>query len=129
MPIAVVLAVGLDSLELASQKPLWNSAGFIVVPASTIRDAIDHFKTGDFDLVLLGNSLSIENKERLTFLIRKSGSHTPIVCIGNSPVDSHSFADATLRSELADLLAGIRDLLAKQPGFPLHLRAAYREAS
>jgi DNA-binding NtrC family response regulator len=129
MPIAVVLAVGLDSLHLASQKSLWKSAGYVVVPARSIKDAIDHFHAGDFDLVLLGHTLSTENKERLTFLIRKSGSRTPVISIRSSPGDCDSFADATLRNEPNEILAGMAELLAKHARFSFPPKTSYRRAS
>jgi tRNA nucleotidyltransferase/poly(A) polymerase len=54
MPIIVVLAIGLDSTLLKAQGSLWKAAGYIVNVAGSIRDAIDHFKAGDFDLVTPG---------------------------------------------------------------------------
>jgi hypothetical protein len=66
MSLSVVLAVGLDSLLLSKHGAAWRSVGYIVVEALSIREAIAHFKTGDFDLVLSGQSISFENKERLS---------------------------------------------------------------
>jgi hypothetical protein len=54
MPLTVILAVGLDpSLPLA-QNAVWKSAEYIVISVGTIKEAIDHFKAGDFDLVPFG---------------------------------------------------------------------------
>jgi len=61
----------------------------------------------------LGSSISLENKERLTFLIRSSGSHTPVICTANSSGDINSFADSTLSNNSSDLLIGVKELLAK----------------
>ncbi len=127
MSMTVILAVGLDSWQLSTHSLVWRSAGYIVVSASTIREAIDHFKAGDFDLVLLGESISRENKERLTFLIRASGSRTPVASIANAPGDFDSFADATLKGDSDTLLDGISKLLiASAPARPVPkvLRAA-----
>ena len=60
MPLTVVLAVGLDSGLLATHTKAWRAARYIVVSADSIGEAIDHFNAGDFDLVVLGNSISIE---------------------------------------------------------------------
>ncbi|MGA9670695.1 MAG: hypothetical protein WBQ94_15905 [Terracidiphilus sp.] len=119
MPTTVILAVGLAAEHLAAQTSLVGSAGLVIVPVWSIREAIEHFKTGDFDLVLLGHSLAAESKERLASLIRKSGSRTPVISIGNSAGDSDPYADATLRNEPASLHAGIADFLAKRPAFSL----------
>jgi DNA-binding response OmpR family regulator len=113
MPLTVILAVGLDPLIAATQSAAWKSAGYIVISVASIKKAIDHFKAGDFDLVLLGNSISLESKERLTFLIRSSGSYTPVVCIANPTGDRNCFADATLNNDSSEFLKGIDELLAK----------------
>jgi DNA-binding response OmpR family regulator len=113
MALTVILAVGLDPLLGLAQSAAWKSAGYIVVSVATIKKAIDHFRAGDFDLVLLGNAISLESKERLTFLIRSFGSHTPVICIANTSGDRNCFADATLNNDSSEFLKGIEDLLAK----------------
>jgi hypothetical protein len=97
MHITVVLAVGFDSWRLTSQGSDLRSAGYVFISASSIRDAIEQFKVGDFDLVVLGHSISAEHRERLTSLIRAAGSRTPVVCIPNSSGDCNSFTDGTLQ--------------------------------
>jgi DNA-binding response OmpR family regulator len=124
MAVTVVLAVAVDPSLLMAQDSIWRSEGYIVIPAHSIRDAIEHFKAGDFDLVLLGHSMTVENKERLTFLIRASGSTTPVVCISSSADVSHAFADATLRNDPRELLAGMKELLARRTILPAALQLA-----
>jgi DNA-binding response OmpR family regulator len=114
MALTVILAVGLDPTLTAAQNAVWKRAGYLVMSVVSIREAIDHFRAGDFDLVLLGNSISLERKERLTFLIRSSGSHTPVICIANASDDRDSFADATLGNDSSEFLKGIEELLAKK---------------
>src|SRR5580658_10441304 len=112
MPLTVVLAVGLDSWLLATQTRVWRSTGYFVVSADSIGEAIDLFNDGDFDLVVLGHYISIENKERLMTLIRASGLETPVAFIGNSSRDSDWFANSTLKNESSTLLTWLRKLLA-----------------
>lgn len=114
MPTAVVLAVGVDSSVLASQTPVWQSAECQIISAWSIRDAIVQFRDGDFDLILLYHSIPVESRERLTFLIRASGSRTPVVCVTDSPGGHDSFADATIRNDPNDLLKAIGELMAKR---------------
>ena len=118
MHITVVLAVGLDSWRLTSQGSDLRSAGYVVISANSIRDAIEQFKVGDFDLVLLCHSISAEQKERLTSIIRASGSRTPVVCIPNSSDDCDSLADGTLQGDASALLTGMEDILALTPRPP-----------
>jgi hypothetical protein len=106
MHSTVVLAVGFDSWRLTSQSSELRSAGYVVIQADSIRDAIKQFEVGDFDLVLLGRSISAEDKERLTSLIRVAGSRTPVVCIPNSYGDCNSFAEGIMQSSLSS--CGVR---------------------
>jgi DNA-binding NtrC family response regulator len=112
MHLTVVLAVGVEP-SLATQSTEWKSAGYIVQTAYSIREAINHFKVGDFDLVLLGNSISAEDQERLTFLIRASGAQTPVVLMENGSTKFDSLADATLKNDSSEILTGLRELIGK----------------
>ena len=114
MPLTVVLAVGLDSWLLAAHTRVWRSAGYIVVSAGSTREAIDHFNPADFDLVVLDHSISIEDKERLTSLIRASGSQTTVASIGKSSAGSVSFEDAPLKNDSRSLVTGLKELLAEE---------------
>jgi DNA-binding NtrC family response regulator len=129
MSLNVVLAVGVDSWLLATHSTVWRSAGYIVLLAGSVREAIDHFKAGDFDLVLLGHSLSVESKERLTLLIRATGSRTPVVSIATPPGDCDFFADATIRNDSNALLKGMGELLAKESRSRAGQAMVYRDAT
>lgn len=114
MPMTVVLAVGLEKSFLEHQIPNWQSADLSITIAGSIRDAIVHFKDGDFDLVLLGSSIPADSRERLTFLIRASGSRVPVVCIADSSCDGDDFVDATIKDEPIMILEEIKEIVANQ---------------
>jgi hypothetical protein len=116
MQIILVLAVGLDWYLLENQRAAWKSAGVFAISTASIKGAIDHFQAGDFDLVLMGPSIPAEARERLTFLIRSSGAHVPVVSIAGSPGHRDSFADATFEQDSTDLLTGMRELLRNREG-------------
>jgi DNA-binding response OmpR family regulator len=118
MHLTVVLAVGLDLSLLTRQSSDWQSAGYVVTSAGSVREAIAHFRDGDFDLVLLGNGIPPDSKERLTFLLRASGSRIPVVCITNSSSDGDSFAGATIRNEPINLLQCIEEIMANRACTP-----------
>jgi len=113
MPIALVLSVGLDSLVVATRNMLLQSEGYIVVSAFSLREAADRFLTGDFDLVLLDNSLPTKDRDRLTSLIRLSGSRIPVVSVAPEHSHADSFADAMIESDPNKLLIGIGRVLLK----------------
>ena len=118
MSITVVLAIGLDSPLFDAQRRVLQSAGYLVTSAWSVKTAIDDFTAGDFDLILLSHSLPIEGRERLTSLIRASGSRVPVVCTTNSSGDCDTFADATIRNEPHELMREIEKILAKQARKP-----------
>jgi hypothetical protein len=110
----IVLAVGVDSALLASERSLRRSAGCHFAYAGSIREAIVQLRDGHFDLILLGYSIPTESRERLTFLIRASGSRIPVVSVTDSSGSYDSFTDATIRNEPEDLLWVMGELLAKR---------------
>lgn len=114
MSVTVILAIGLDASLLPAHNSLWLSAGYFIKSTDSIGDAIAHFQTGDYDLVLLGPTLAYEDQERLTYHIRATNSATPVICLANSCEDFGYFADATFRNETEALLAGMDELLARR---------------
>jgi DNA-binding response OmpR family regulator len=129
MSLTVVLAVGLDSWLLATHSTVWRSEGYIVIAADSKQEAIDQFKGGDFDLVLLGDSIALENKKRLAFMIRASGSQTPVISIADSSANGDAFADATLNDDAGALLKGMGELIAAKAKPPRPQAILYGNAS
>jgi CheY-like chemotaxis protein len=113
MPFTLVLSVGLDSLVLATRNLFLQSEGYIVVSALSVKEAVGSFRNGDFDLVLLDNSLPTKDRDRLTCLIRASGSRVPVASVAPEHSHDDSFADAMLESDPNKLLLGMRSVLLK----------------
>jgi hypothetical protein len=111
MPNTIVLAVGLDWWLLEQHGAAWKSAGFIVVWTASINDAIDCLKAGVFDLVMLGQSIPAETREKLAVLVRGIGANVPAACVPGSPGHLDSIANAAFERDSTDLLAGMRELL------------------
>ena len=97
-----------------AESTLWRSKAYFFIAAQTIQEAIAHVHAGDFDIALLDDSISLEKRERLAFLIRASGSQTHVVCMGDRPSECESFADATFGKDFNELFAGIHKLMAHQ---------------
>ncbi len=116
MSLNIVLSVGLDGWLQAAQASMWRSAGYVVVSAQSISEAMDLFEAGDFDLVLLGHSVPGEKRERLISLIRASGSGIPIASIDGSGRESAVYTGSALESESRAVLAGLDALLAEEAG-------------
>ena len=124
MSLTVVLAVGMDAWRLTTQSPVWRSAGYIAVPAASVKEAIDHFNAGDFDAVLLGNSIPVESRKRLAHQIRATGAMTPLVCIESPTGKCTAFADTAVRNDSVALVSQIRELVAGQVKWPFPPRVA-----
>src|SRR5580692_7168759 len=107
MQIAVVLAVGFDLSLMRTRNLVLQSAGYIVESASSLREAVDRFQTGDFDLVLLCHSIPTKDRDHLTCLIRATGSLTPVVSIARNLGECAAFVNATLEDGPNKFLAGI----------------------
>ena len=118
MPLTIVLSVGFDLSLLRARGLVLSSAGYLVESASTVKGAADRFQSGDFDLVLLCHSVPRKDRDRLTSLIRASGSRTPIVSIAGNLGECDAFANATLEDGPNNFLARIRDVLAKAEKAP-----------
>jgi CheY-like chemotaxis protein len=86
--------------------------------AYSLKEAVDRFVTGDFDLVLLDNSLPTKDRDRLTCLIRLSGSRIPVASVAPEQGRYDFFADATLESDPNKLLMGMRSVLLKTARVP-----------
>ncbi|HVT98478.1 MAG TPA: response regulator [Acidobacteriaceae bacterium] len=114
MDLSVILNVGSDATLLDTRRMILQAAGYIVESANSIDEAIERFRLGDFDLVLLCHSLSERDRRRLISLIRASGSGTPVVAVGYGPGQySDGLADATLDSGPRDLISGVRNVLLR----------------
>ena len=114
MPLKLILAVGKDPPLFESRCSTLRNAGYIVDSEYSVKDAIERFKHGDFDLVLVGHSMSARDRNRLAHLIRAFGSHTPIVSVAS--LHAHvpdAFADAMVEDAPEKLLNGIEDALLK----------------
>jgi DNA-binding NtrC family response regulator len=129
MSLKVVLAIGVDSSLLEIQSSAWKSSGYIITFAWSVKDAITHFRYGDFDLVLLGNSLPADSRERLIFLIRGAGSRVPVFFIANSSCANDSFADATVEGEPTNILEEIEGLMASRAMIPASRSSLSRSAT
>ena len=112
MQIFIVLVVGLHPSLPDHQRHLGQGALYLFRFASSIQEAIRHFKDGDFDAVLLGPSMTFEAKDRLTSLIRSTGSHIPIACIAGDCEERNGFADMTVADDSNSICDGIGHLVA-----------------
>jgi CheY-like chemotaxis protein len=114
MSQTLVLSVGSDSMVLNTRGLILRSAGYIVVTAMSIKEAVHLFHNGDFDLIILCHTLPMKDCERLTCFIRASGSRIPIVYVSGTGLGEHiTLADATLDKDPVAFLRNLGEVLSK----------------
>lgn len=111
MALTLVLSVGLDPELLGTRNLVLQSAGYTVVAAFSAHEAVDRLRAGDFDLVLLCQSIPTSEKDRLALWIRASGSRIPIISISGILCQRDAFANATVVNDPNVLLMAIREVL------------------
>jgi CheY-like chemotaxis protein len=105
--------VGRDRVLVETRSQVLRTAGYIVVPAYTPRQAIDEFVRGDFDLVLLCHSMPEDARERLVSVIREHTSRTPIVSVASFDGQFDGFADATIENDPNLLIDSLRKIVSR----------------
>lgn len=119
MPHSLILSIGSDPRILDTRELILRSAGYPVVSAVSIREAVYLLKDSDFDAVILCHSLPIKDCERLISAVRASGSRIPIGCVsGGAPIETSSFADGLLDKEPVAFLQDLERLLDRSGQLP-----------
>ncbi len=125
MGLAVILSVGVDPDVMGTRSLVLQAADYLVVTAYSIKEAVDHFRGGDFDLVLLCQSIPAKDRYRLTCWVRASGSRIPVVTVSGRFFQEDAFADVTVGSDPATLLGGIREVLVNAGTHAAQASAAF----
>jgi hypothetical protein len=108
-----VLSVGLDSSISFKRNVLLQSAGYSVISSSSLKEAVNRLRAGDLDLILLCHSIPATDRERMTCLIRASGSLAPVVSVAETKGQRDVFPDATFdESDQSSFLSSIHEILA-----------------
>ena len=115
MPHIIALAVGRDPLLLETRGQVLRNAGYTVVSALSVEQALQSFASGDFDIVILCHSIPMRDRERLTYAIHRHNPNTPVVVVTARFSAMDSFADATIENEPEILLQEIPRILQKAP--------------
>ena len=109
----IILNIGENLTLLETRNMILRAAGYIVESARSLKQAIDHCLTREFDVVIMCHSVSSKDRDCLTCWIRASGAHTAVVFVPGNLGQSDDFADANLGYEPGKFLSGIRDVLTE----------------
>jgi hypothetical protein len=87
-----------------------------VTPLDSVATALDCIRNGDFDVVLLGDSVPLYDKKRLTVFVRSLGIPLRIISVTDSGCDYADFADATVSNDPDKLMECIAHQLTSLSG-------------
>ena len=108
MPI-VVLDAGRDPHHSRKRDQVLSAAGYKVVTAHNSPDIINNLFEGDFDVVILCNSLPSEERRRLARIINSYSPSTPVVVLADSAdVAEYDYGTLTSNSSPEWIVAAIR---------------------
>jgi hypothetical protein len=77
-----------------------------------MEDFLNHYFAGHFDLILLCNSLRVEERNLTISLVRRYGHAKPLLAISGTPTEQISGADMTVPGDAESVLSAVCDALS-----------------
>jgi len=110
----MILSAGRDLDLLKFRSAFLRKRGFQVVTASDSPELINKLFSGDFDLVLLCDSLREEDLRRATGLIKLYTPSTPVILISSIEGRQYPYGDLTVPNRPAAIETAI-EMAAAMP--------------
>jgi len=107
-----ILSVTFDRALGATREMLFTQAGFVVVAANSIGHAVQLCANGSFDLIVIGHSIPIEQRELLLKEVRRR-CDTPTLALcrhGEPPLTSADYVFDSMESP-GHLLETVKEIL------------------
>ena len=111
----LTLSAGRDANALRFRSAFLRDKGYDVVTAGDSPELINKLFNGDFDLVLLCDSLREEERRRATGLIKLYTPSTPVILISSIEGRQYAYGDLTVPNSPAAILASIEMAAAIPP--------------
>lgn len=109
----VLLAVSYDPSSLNTREALFQSEGYMVVPASTLAAALSAVGHHHYDLLVLGATVPETDRQTISHALRSVSPDTSILVVGGVPF---GYADGVVEARDAQkLLAAVRKFKAVVP--------------
>jgi CheY-like chemotaxis protein len=111
----LILSAGRDTNLLKQRSAILRQAGYEVVTADNSPELVNRLFNGDFDLVLLCDSMREEERRRLIAIVKSHTPSTPVVLIEEKLrlVDEAEGQEILCRPE--QVLEAVRDALSQVP--------------
>ena len=115
MPI-VVLDAGRDPYHSKKREQTLTAAGYTVVTAHNSPDIINNLFEGDFDVVILCNSLPNDERKRLAGIIKSYSPSTPVIVLADSAASSaYDYGTLTSNASPDWIVATIQTITRSNP--------------
>ncbi len=117
MALAVILYAGRDPGLVQSRRLVLEQQGYGVDLCDNTEQFLGKFLDGDYDLVLLCNSLRTAEWQRLSSLVHRFSARTPVLRVCSMPEETRE-AEHACTGEPQTVLKTVADLLAVAGGKP-----------
>lgn len=107
-----------DSSVLAAQAPIFESAGYVVERAVGREGVQKAFRPGQFDAIVLGHTLSKDDRHHLPYMAKKAESEIRILVLHFS--GKHHAVDRAVDTRMGfeDALDALAELVAERHMVP-----------
>jgi CheY-like chemotaxis protein len=110
-----LLSVGYDPILMPVRSMLLQQAGYEVVEARSLGEALKRIKAGNIDLLLICHSVDEDERYLMIETSRLSSPMVPILCLSTTPEYSDLSCSAAC-STAPEFLADVDHALHKPPG-------------
>ncbi len=112
MVTGVILYAGRDHGLVQSRRLVLEQAGYVVDLCENSEDCVRKFLEGDYDLVMLCNSLRDGERERLASLVHRFSARTPILRVCSMPGELRQAPEPACTGEPRVILEKVAATLA-----------------
>jgi DNA-binding NtrC family response regulator len=102
-----ILSAGRDAQLASKRSAALNSAGYEVVTVTTASDLINRLFSGEFDAVILCNSLPDQERRKLAGIVKSYSPSTPVIIVADTQGAQYDYGTRTASGAPAELIAAI----------------------
>ena len=108
----VALHVGTDPMLLSTRTDVLRRTGLNIVPAASVAEAMKMFLAGDYDVVIVCQSVPADSRRALANLVHSHSSSVPVILITIIP-EQDLLVDAIVNGEAAKLVEEMPQILGR----------------
>jgi DNA-binding NtrC family response regulator len=113
----VILSAGRDSQIALKRSEALKTFGYHTVTASTASEVINKLFNGDFDVVILCNSLPDAERRKLAGIVKSYSPSTPVIIVADTAGAQYDYGSQTASGAPADLAAAIEKAFSKKNNY------------